>query len=104
MAEGQFDFARWRDWLEARAESLSEDGLATDFRAVEKFGRYVSLDVTAAKRMGSFCCWEYGPQADYDIMDRATNSFIVNSWMNKVDDTRFAALFDEFLALVLQAG
>jgi hypothetical protein len=103
MAEGQFDFARWRDWLAAMAESLEREGLKTEFRAVEKFGRYVSLDVASARRAGSFCCWEYGPQADYDIMDAATHSFIVNSWMNSVDDKRFPALFDEFLALVLQA-
>jgi hypothetical protein len=102
MGEGDFDFARWSEWLRARGESLAHEGLSTCFKSVDKFGRYMALDVARGDRLGSFCCWEYGAQADYDIMDTRTHSFIVNSWMNHVDNARFAALFEEFLSLVLK--
>jgi len=87
MTNHEFEFRRWENWLEERAQTLREAGRVAELRRggplTPKPG--CSFRVQMDRVFGQFDVWTTGV-ADFDVMDAQTKCFAHNVWGMILDD------------------
>ena len=103
MNTREFEFRRWENWLEERAQTLRHAGWVAELRRggspTPKPG--CSFRVETDRALGQLDVWATG-EADFDVMDAQTKRCAHNVWGIMLDDISFEAAFDDFLNRVAQ--
>ena len=103
VSDCEFDFERWGNWLEQRAQALRKAGRVAELRrgGPPTPKPCCSFRVQTDRALGQFAVWVTG-EADFDVMDARTTEFAHNVWGMALDDGSFEAAFDDFLDRVTQ--
>ncbi len=103
MNTREFEFRRWENWLEERAQTLRQAGRVAELHRAgsptTKPG--CSFRVETDRAFGQFDVWATG-EADFDVMDAETKGFAHNVWGMILSDVSFEGAFDDFLNRVTQ--
>jgi len=96
-----FDFERWQEWLRRKATDLQASGAEfSTGRPSAKPG--VALSMRSATVLAQMRMWCTG-EADYEIMDLRTKTFVDHGRPMQLTDATFEAEIDKFLDRVSAA-
>src|ERR1039457_4772986 len=99
-AEREFDFKRWRAWLQAKAVELQRDTIKTQFGCGPDDGPKpgMGFGIIGTNAMGNFENWVTG-ETDYTIMviPSPKLNMVSHKWGLIVNDESFERTFEEFI-------
>ena len=102
MNSTEFRFKRWEHWLGEKVRALQDAGYQAELRSggPPTPKPCCSFRLHSDRSLGQFDVWATG-EADFDVMDAASGSFVHNVWGMILDDASFEDAFDDFLSRVL---